>query len=145
MYVLTSLSWLNARWVFGVKWARHELPGGEPASSSYTAKQHPTWVHPAVSEKVKGHFTIVCGYINVSSDLRQESGLCSKASRGQIGADRQAWPYYRVCCLFFSHLFYCSLYVYCNLFFLLCQSCPPPHLSVSYMYHIPRLPTSYFT
>lgn len=40
----------------------------------------------------------VCGYINVSCDLRQELGLCSEASGGQIGADRQAWSHRWDCC-----------------------------------------------
>lgn len=55
----------------------------------------PTGAHARVQEKVRGHFTIVCGYINVCSDLSWESGLCSSASGRQIGADRQARPH---CC-----------------------------------------------
>lgn len=58
-------------------------------------RMKPTGAHARVQEKVRGHFTVVCGYINVCSDLRWESGLCSSTSGRQIGADRQARPH---CC-----------------------------------------------
>lgn len=54
-------------------------------------RMKPIGAHARLQEKVRGHFTVVrvCGYINVCRDLRWESGLCSSASGGQIGSDRQ--------------------------------------------------------
>lgn len=49
-----------------------------------------TGARARVQEKVRGHFTVVCGYINVCSDLRLESILCSSASGRQRCADRHA-------------------------------------------------------
>lgn len=87
-------AWLkNARTVLAVKCVRC---GGATSCCGYTEENgSPQGLHARVQGKVRGHLPVVCGYINVCSDLRRESGLCSSTSGRQIDADRQARPH---CC-----------------------------------------------
>lgn len=70
----------------------------------------------------------VCGYINVCRDLRWEAGLCSSASGGQIGSDRQNQASLLWTWLQNLHFSICSAVTYSPPVHLIPQSVFPPVL-----------------